>query len=262
MLAKIQHVRRGDKPQKPYPEFPLTANGNGQWSKKIRGKVHYFGPRADPETALQEYLDVRDDLYAGRKPRPKDGFTLENLCNEFIAAKERQLHVGEITRRTFYDYHRVCEHVLEAIDRNRLVENLDTGDFGGLREKLTETLGLVSLGNEISRIRVLFNFAFNDGHIDKPIRFGTVFKRPSKQVLRRERKRKGPRMFEADEIRRMLNATEGQLKAMILLGINCGFGNHDSPACPGQPSISTVHGSTTHAPKPESIGAPPSGRKR
>jgi len=31
MPIKIQRRRRGDKPLKPYPDFPLTANGNGQW---------------------------------------------------------------------------------------------------------------------------------------------------------------------------------------------------------------------------------------
>ncbi len=232
MPSKVQRKRRGDKPDKPYPEFPLTANGNGQWSKKIRGKVYYFGPWADPQAALNEYLDVKDDLYAGRKPRPRGGFTILDLCNHFLAAKERQRDGGEITPRTFHDYHRVCERVLEVIDRNRLVEDLDTEDFGKLRENLAQTLGPVSLGNEISRVRVLFNFAFNDGHIDRPVRFGTVFKRPTKQVLRRERKKKGPRMFEADEIRKILEAAEGQLEAMVLLGINCGFGNHDCASLP------------------------------
>ena len=57
------------KPKKPYAEYPLTAHGNRQWCKKIRGKVHFFGVWADPNAALQKYLDERDDLQAGRIPR-------------------------------------------------------------------------------------------------------------------------------------------------------------------------------------------------
>jgi integrase len=34
-------------------------------------------------------------------------------------------------------------------------------------------------------------------------------------------------MFEANELLAMLKASDGQLRAMILLGINCGFGNQD-----------------------------------
>jgi integrase len=39
-------------------------------------------------------------------------------------------------------------------------------------------------------------------------------------------------MFEAGEIRRMLDAARPPLKAMILLGINCGFGNADCATLP------------------------------
>jgi len=232
MSSKIQRKRRGDKPAKPHRDYPLTANGNGQWSKKIRGKVYYFGPWADPDAALKRYLEVKDDLLAGRRPRPRDGFTLRDLCNHFLTAKKRQLDGSEITPRTFHDYHRVCERVLESLDGNRLVEDLAPDDFGKLRDKLAETMGPVALGNEISRVRVVFNFAFNNGHVDRPIRFGAIFKRPSKRVLRIERQKKGLRMFEAEELRNMLKASEGQLKAMILLGINCGFGNHDCATLP------------------------------
>ena len=38
-----------NKPAKPYPEFPLTAHPAGYWCKKIRGKIHYFGPWDDPD---------------------------------------------------------------------------------------------------------------------------------------------------------------------------------------------------------------------
>ena len=102
------------KPAKPYRDFPLTANGNGQWSEKIRGRVYYFGPWADPDAALERYLEVKDDLHPGRRPRPKDGFTLffpktaihlvlagpgwsSTLCI-YSVARRRQLQSGLVWR--------------------------------------------------------------------------------------------------------------------------------------------------------------------
>src|SRR5215831_11150755 len=57
-------------PGKPYPEFPLTAHPAGYWCKKIRGKIHYFGPWDDPDGALAKYPEQKDALHAGRTPRP------------------------------------------------------------------------------------------------------------------------------------------------------------------------------------------------
>ena len=50
-----------DKPAKPTPDFPLFPHANGCWAKKIRGKLHYFGPWDDGET-LRRRGDSQDRL--------------------------------------------------------------------------------------------------------------------------------------------------------------------------------------------------------
>jgi integrase len=88
------------------------------------------------------------------------------------------------------------------------------------------------LGNEIQRVRVVFKYAYDAGLLDRPVRYGPGFKRPSKKVLRKARAAKGPRMFEAADLRKMIDAASVQLRAMLLLGINAGYGNADVGALP------------------------------
>src|SRR5262249_22681446 len=57
-------------------------------------------------------------------------------------------------------------------------------------------------------------------------------RRPTKKTFRMHRAQQGAKLFTADEIRRLLVAAGVQLKAMILLGINGGFGNGDCACMP------------------------------
>ncbi|MBA3484686.1 MAG: tyrosine-type recombinase/integrase [Pirellulales bacterium] len=229
----MAHSNLAAKPAKPYPGFPLFAHATGRWAKKIRGKLHYFGRWDDPDAALNMYLDQRDALHAGRTPRlSSDGLTVHQLFNRFCEAKERQSDAGDITRQTFLDYHRTCQGVLAAFGKHRLVDDLASDDFEALRASFAKRLNPNTLGNEVQRVRVAFKYAYDAGLIDKPIRFGPTFKRPAKRILRAERQRKGARMFEARQLRRILKAAPQPLHAMILLGVNCGFGNHDCGTLP------------------------------
>jgi integrase len=221
------------KPGKPYPEFPLFAHAAGVWAKKIRGKLHYFGPWDDPDKALANYLAQKDDLHAGRKPKQQsEALTVKDVCNVFLTAKKAMMDGGELSRRTFLGYEDACKEVIAAFGKNRLADDLGSEDFAVLRRRLAASRGPKWLGNTIQNIRCLFKYAFDARLLSAPIHFGPEFKRPAKKVLRMVRAQKGANPFTAKDIRSLLEIASVPMRAMILLGINCGFGNADCGALP------------------------------
>ncbi len=223
----------GDKPAKPSPDFPLFAHAAGYWAKKIRGKLHYFGKWADPDGALEKYLKQKDALHTGRKPREAtEGITIKELVNQFLEAKENARDAGELTHRTWDDYKAATDLLVSHFTKTRLVEDLDPEDFEKLRAKLAKKWGPVTLGNVIQRIRVVLKYASDNGLVDRPVRYGQAFKRPSRKVVRIDRARKGPKLFTTEEINKLLGAATVHLRAMILLGVNAGYGNADVGTLP------------------------------
>jgi len=136
-MSVCQSARgRRHKPAKPSHSFPLTPHNNGQWCKKIRGKLYFFGVWDNPEAALQSYLRAAADLHAGRQPHPctlsaegptvkpaiyttrerltctlsAEGPAVKQLCNHFLTYQHRRSQTGEIGLRWFED----CRTVLES----------------------------------------------------------------------------------------------------------------------------------------------------
>jgi integrase len=238
------------KPSKPYPDFPLFAHAAGYWAKKIRGRMIYFGPWSDPDGALKKYLDQKDALHAGRKPREDTGgITVKDLVNRFLHQKQALVDVGELSPRTWRDYKEATDAIVAAFGKRRLVEDLDPDDFAELRNKVAEKWGPHRVCKTIQFVRCVFKYAFDAGLLDRPVRFGPGFKRPSKKTIRLQRARQGAKLFSADEIRRLLDAASPQLRAMILLGINAGFGNSDC-ALLTQAVVNLVAGSIDY-PRPK-----------
>jgi integrase len=225
---------RPDKPAKPYNDFPLFPHASGQWAKKIRGKMYYFGKWDDPDAALGSYLAQKDDLHAGRKLRPDpSAVTIRDVANDFLNAKQALVDTGELSPRTWADYKQVCDMVISHLGKSRLAEDVGPDDFAALRKKVAKKWGPQRLGSKlIQYTRCLFKHAVDAGLIDRAIRFGPGFKRPSKKVLRLNRAEAGPKMFTAEEVRRLIDAAGPSMRAMILLGINCGFGNADCGELP------------------------------
>lgn len=218
----------------PYEGFPLFPHNGTRWAKVIRNKRFYFGKVSDGwKPALEKYEREREDLYAGRKPRiAREGLTVGGLCNRFLIAKRHLVDTSELSPRSFVDYHATCKLLVEHFGAGRFVDDLAADDFEGLRRALAKNRSPVTLGNEIQRVRVVCKFAYDSMLVDRPVRYGPTFKRPKKATLRRERQKKGPRMFEAAELRRIVKAASQPMKAMILLGVNAGLGNNDVGTLP------------------------------
>ena len=119
---------------------------------------------------------------------------MKELCNRFLTSKQNQVAIGEITQRSFLDYKAVTDRIVRVFGLTRQVDDLAADDFEELKSDIAKTRGLVSLGNEIQRVWVVFKFAYDAGLIDKPLRYGPTFKR----VLRRVRNGNGEKMFEAN----------------------------------------------------------------
>ena len=109
----------------------------------------------------------------------------------------------------------------------RLVSDLASDDFEKLRALLAKARGSRALGNRIVSILSLFKYAFDAGLIPSPVRYGHAFTKPGRALVRKDRAKNGPRLFTEEEIRRMMDGADFTLRAMILLGINAGYGNTD-----------------------------------
>jgi integrase len=216
------------KPAKPHKDFPLFPHATRRWAKKVRGKFVFFGPWADPDAALEKWLAWKDDLLAGKTPRISgDGLTVKDLANRFLTAKTQKRDSGELSPRTFASYYSTCERLISAFGKMRLVTDLAADDFEKLRAGWAKDWGPIAVGNEVQRVRCVFRYAHENALIDAPVRFGTEFRRPSRKTLRKARNANGPRMFEAEQLRRIIDVAEQPMKAAVLLGLNAAFGNTD-----------------------------------
>lgn len=209
---------------KPHPDYPLTPRADGRWCKRIRGRLFYFTGTA--QEALDEYLRVKDDLLAGRKPRPKgDYLSVGELCNRFLTWKTSLKDSGEIAPRTFDRLKGATDGIVAHFGKTRAVDDLRPEDFEELRAKMAKRWGAVVLGNEVGMVRQVFKYA--GGILNRPMNLGQAFVKPSAKVIRQKRAEAGPRMFTAPQIRALLKAASVNVRAMILLGINGGMGNTD-----------------------------------
>jgi integrase len=157
---------------------------------------------------------------------------VKEVANAYLNAKREAVEAGELSPRTWADYRAIMDMLVKGLGKHRLVSDLEPSDFAALKNKLAKRNGLARMCTVVQVIRCAFKHCYESGLVKQPVRFGPVFKRTSKKVLRLHRAKQPPELFTADEIRRLLDKATPSMRAMILLGINCGFGNGDCGRLP------------------------------
>ncbi|WP_162668271.1 tyrosine-type recombinase/integrase [Gemmata massiliana] len=199
-----------------------------------------------PTAPLKKHEEQKDALHAGRKPRQaSEGVTVKDLANAYPNHKKALLDAAELSQHTWRNYQQAAALVVERFGKSRLVADLGPDDFAELRNWMTKKWGAVRVRDFITRVRCVFKYGHESELIAVSVRFGPGFKPPTRKTLCLGRAEKGARMFEASEIRALVNGATIQgkngsktvragvaVRAMILLGVNCGFGNADCGTLP------------------------------
>lgn len=208
---------------------------NARWQEPD-GKWSYESTKeTDQRAALRRCAQIEADLNAGRYERKAPRVTsaargshatVGAICDAFEDQKEKEKNGKEIGLRYFLEVAKIIAVMREVFGDDRQVAGLKPEDWGKLRDRLGKGVGKVTL--QIRMQRAMSPFLAAKVLVDT----GDKFKSPTTRVLRLERAAKGRKDLEADEIADLISKATQPLQAMILLGINCGFGNDDCGTLP------------------------------
>jgi len=202
-------------------KFPLTLHKTGQYCKKVKGKIYYFG--TDKKMALQRYYNQAAFLHAGKAINLKlksEALSLKIVCNLYLDHQELRATTKEIKQRHVYGQTLILRSFTKFIGPNCQLCDVSTMDLQNYRRKLIKAKKSPNtINNHIATIKALYNWA-----LDNEIVSSTPNLRAIKKVTTSKADKP---IYNMAQIEKLLRSANEQMKAMIWLGLNCGFGCTD-----------------------------------
>ena len=119
----------------------LASQPNGQWAKKIRGQLCYFGAWDNPQAALERYLTAAADLHAGRAPKVSTNeLSVKDLANEFLNYQANRFDEGAISARHFADCCSLLRDFTNHVGKHTAVTEVDASRFQEHRTRLAKPI--------------------------------------------------------------------------------------------------------------------------
>ena len=204
-------------------KFPLTLHNTGQYCKKIKGKIYYFGK--DKKLALQKYLQQASDLHTKQNSklfqRPtSESLTIKELSNIYLEYQQSRMEAGDLTERYYVDQIKYLKNFAIFIGPSCLIDEITTMDIQSYRNELLKKYNSPSgLNLNIAIMKAMFHWAKRNDVVQTIPNVDAVSK---VRVSQKDRA-----IFDVKQIAKLLEYASMQIRAMIWLGLNCGFGCMD-----------------------------------
>jgi integrase len=239
-------------------DFPLQVGGNNQYRKSYKGQKYPFGTVAGGwRAALERYSHDWPFILRGERP-PKmikpgevDPRTFQHVATEFLARELKAWRNHEMGVANYADKRAAVEITLTVLGLGRMVQAMRPDDWGDLRKELSKSwartrdetgavigwrrvdgqfVGPDTLRRRVGFVREMMSWAAENLGIPAA-RYGDEFAMPGKREIRRARalraEKHGDKRWELDELARIVEALDVQLRAMFLLSIYGGFTEAD-----------------------------------
>lgn len=189
-------------------------------------------PLADVEQAYekqrQALLEVHSDDTSTAQGQD---LTVKEVANLFINAKAAGAQSGDLSWITWRNYQNELKWFVKQVG-DQIASAMQPTDFAILNQTLQSSFKFKEHERRIATLRMAMRWAYENGFLAAMPRFGTQFRSPGKRKYRKERALKPYKLFSAQEVRTLVDAAEGQMRAMILLGINCAYLQSDLAELP------------------------------
>ncbi|MHC4114684.1 MAG: tyrosine-type recombinase/integrase [Planctomycetota bacterium] len=202
-------------------KFPLTLHPTGQYCKKIKGKIHYFG--SNKQKALQKYLDQATWLHGTQKDMQKlkdENMTLKQLCDMYLKYQHSKLQASNLTANHYNEQVGSLKKLMVFLDQNITINKISTMDLQNYKRKIQKShVSISRLNLHISIMKALFHWARKNDILEHIPNIDAVSR---EKIVHNEKF-----IFNHEQIGKLLNTADAKMKAMIWLGLNCGFGCTD-----------------------------------
>lgn len=221
----------------------LGRHKRGYWYKKHQGRFYYFYKcDEDPNGAfsLEKWKHDKFFIDQGQLPpeydplscTPSTTLTVKDICNYWMGSKEALLKAGDLAPRTYAEYMQTCEFLMATVGKTLPAKLCGPQRFDQIRVALAKRFNANGQGKRITQIRSMFDTAYEDHVLDERPNFGRAFRKPKAAAFRQLRNERGDQSFKPEEIHALLAVANVNLKPMLLLGLQAGFGNEDCAALP------------------------------